>query len=163
MEPTAAYPDPSAVENVIVIGSDHAGYTLKQTLTSHLQQNGFTVADIGTDSDVSVDYPDIAQQLAIKVQSNGSRGILICGTGIGMAIAANRFRGIRAANVSEPFTAAAAKAHNNANVICLGSRVIGSELALAIVDTWLRATFEGGRHSRRVTKLDQQSEGKVLR
>ncbi len=150
---------PSA-QRPFFIGSDHAGFHLKEIIKQHLLGPGdFNLVDLGTTSESSVDYPDIAISLARHVQaSDDSRGILICGTGVGMSISANRFRGVRAAHATDPFTAAAAKAHNNANVLCLGSRVTGVELALAIVDAWVNATFEGGRHARRINKIDNLGE-----
>lgn len=139
----------------IAIGSDHAGFWLKEIIREHLLKRGFSTLDMGTESADSVDYPDFAVKVCEAVLSGAAgKGILLCGTGIGMSIMANRFRGIRAALCHDHFTALAAKRHNNANVLALGGRIIGPDLGREIVDTWLEAPFEGGRHQRRVDKLD---------
>ncbi|MHC5230087.1 ribose 5-phosphate isomerase B [Enterococcus sp. LJL99] len=140
---------------IIAIANDHGGFYLKETIVRHLNENGFTVLDLGTKTAIeSADYPDYAQLVSEKVIENQANlGILCCGTGIGMSISANKVPGIRAAVVSDVFSAQATKAHNNTNVLCLGERVIGEGLALMIVDTWLNATFEQGRHQRRVDKI----------
>ncbi len=138
----------------IAIGSDHGGYELKKLVVNYLQVNGHDVADCGSHSLESVDYPDFADQVCNEVRSGKSdAGILICGTGIGMSIAANRYRDIRAALCNEPFSARMSREHNNANVLCLGERILGSELALDIVKVWVSTDFAGGRHQLRLDKL----------
>jgi len=139
----------------IAIGSDHAGLSLKLEVVSHLQAAGHAVADQGTDTPNSCDYPDFAKAVAHAVgDGEAELGILVCGTGQGMAMTANRVDGIRAAVVSDTFTARGTRAHNNANVLCMGQRVIGSGVALEIVDAFLSTEFEGGRHARRVGKIE---------
>ena len=139
----------------IAIGSDHAGFGLKETIREHLEERGFVLLDLGTDGTGSVDYPDFAVKVCRAVLSGEApRGILLCGTGLGMSMMANRFKGIRAALCHDHFTASAAGRHNHANVLCLGGRIIGPDLGKEIVDTWLAAAFEGGRHGRRIAKLD---------
>lgn len=138
----------------IAIGSDHAGYHLKAELADALRQDGYDVDDFGTHSTESCDYPDTAKAVAEAVsQGRCDLGVLICGTGIGVSIAANKVPGVRAAVCSETFSARMARAHNDANVICLGARVVGPGLALDIVRAFLSSQFEGGRHQRRVEKL----------
>jgi len=138
----------------IAIGSDHGGYVLKEQVASFLRNTGHEVVDCGCDSPDSVDYPDFAEKVCDQVRLGKSEaGILICGTGIGMSIAANRYREIRAALCHESFTARMSREHNNANVLCLGERVLGSELALDIVRVWVSTDFAGGRHQRRLDKL----------
>jgi len=137
-------------------GADHAGFELKNALVAALRELGDEVVDLGTDSADSVDYPDYAEQVARKVAAEpDSRGLLVCGTGIGMSIAANKVPGIRAALVNGAFTAAATRAHNDANVICLGSRVIGIGVALAALSAFRDTDYEGGRHGRRITKIER--------
>ncbi len=139
----------------IAIGSDHAGYRLKDQIVEHLKSSDHSIEDFGVFSDDSVDYPDIAAAVAGFVQKNKlSCGLLICGTGIGMSIAANKYRGIRAALCSEPYSARCARQHNDANILSMGSRVIGAGLAIDIVDTFIKTEFEGGRHSRRIEKIN---------
>lgn len=143
----------------IAIGSDHGGFWLKEIIRKHLEERGFVLLDKGTDGTDSVDYPDFAVKVCRAVLSGAAdRGILLCGTGIGMSMMANRFRGIRAALCHDHFTASAARRHNNANVLVLGGRIIGPDLGKEIVDTWLSTPFEGGRHERRVGKLDASAE-----
>lgn len=138
----------------IAIGADHGGYRLKEEVKAYLIERGHPVIDVGTSSEDSVDYPDYAAKVARAVQQKkADLGILICGTGIGMAITANKFRGIHAAVVHDCYTAAMSRRHNNANIITFGGRVIGAGVAFDIVDTWLGASFEGGRHSRRIGKI----------
>lgn len=138
----------------IVIGSDHGGYHLKETVRLDLEEHGYEVVDCGTHSTDSCDYPDIALAVTAYVNEDADTlGILICGTGIGIGIAANKVPGIRAALCHDTFSAKAARAHNNANVLTMGERVIGPGLALDIVHAFLAAEFEGGRHERRVNKL----------
>jgi ribose 5-phosphate isomerase B len=138
----------------IIIGSDHAGFELKSAVVAHLKTKNVDVVDLGPDTDKnSVDYPDYAKKVSEKVLSDNCLGILICGSGIGMCITANRFKGIRAANVNDLYSAKMSKRHNNANIICLGSRIVAAGLALDIVDTWLAEEFEGGRHQLRLSKI----------
>lgn len=138
----------------ISVGSDHGGFELKEQVVEFLRQLGHEVLDAGCTSSQSVDYPDFARQVCELVRSGQcERGILICGTGIGMSIAANRYREIRAALCHEGLTARLSREHNNANVLCLGARVIGPALALDIVGQWLETEFAGGRHQRRLDML----------
>lgn len=143
----------------IIIGADHAGFELKQKIVSRLQQAGYPVEDIGTHSMDSVDYPDYAFRVARAVAAGrADRGILVCGSGIGMSMAANRIPGVRAVLACEPYAAKMSRRHNDSNVLCLGGRFLGQDLAFEIVDTWLAEGFEGGRHSRRVTLLDRDTD-----
>lgn len=138
----------------IIIGSDHAGFLLKEALIKRLSQAGETVQDVGTFGEESVDYPDFAEKVAHAVLSgSGSFGIAICGTGIGVSIAANKVRGIRAALVYNEETAGLARRHNNANVICFGGREITPDQAFDWTRTYLSSAFEGGRHQRRIDKI----------
>ncbi|MBW2618516.1 MAG: ribose 5-phosphate isomerase B [Deltaproteobacteria bacterium] len=139
----------------IAIGSDHAGVELKQTLKDWLAGQGHQVNDLGPATTDSTDYPTYAQMVAQEVADDrAERGILICGTGIGMAIAANRFRGVRAANCNDPFSARMSREHNDANILALGARIVAPGLAQEIVETWLQTPFQGGRHQRRLDLLD---------
>ncbi len=139
---------------MLAIGSDHGGFELKGHIIEHLKEKGIEVKDFGTYSEDSVDYPDCAKPVCEAVLAGEcERGILICGTGIGISMAANKFDGIRAALCSDVFSAKMAKEHNNANIICLGGRVTGRELAYMIVDTYLEAQFQGGRHQNRIDKI----------
>ncbi len=139
----------------IAIGADHAGYTLKDHLRARLAEAGHELHDVGAHSEVSVDYPDFAAEVARAVAAGSAeRGILVCGSGIGMAIAANRHRGVRAAACVDLYSARLCRQHNDANVLTLGSRIVAPPLAEAIVDLFLATPFEGGRHQRRVAKLD---------
>lgn len=139
---------------MIAIGSDHGGYELKEHVKKHLAERGIEVKDFGVHSEESVDYPDCARPVCEAVLSGEyERGILFCGTGIGISMAANKFDGIRAALCGDVFSAKMAKEHNNANIICLGGRVTGRELAFMIVDTFLDAEFQGGRHQTRIDKI----------
>ena len=136
------------------IGSDHGGYRLKQQLTVFLAELDHEFADFGTHSAESVDYPDIAGVLSRAVaEGRFSRGILICGTGIGMCLSANKIPGIRAALCTDTYMARMAQEHNDAQILCLGERVVGQGLAQEIVRTFLESEFEGGRHARRVGKI----------
>ena len=138
----------------IAVGSDHGGFEFKQLILDFLNGLGIDVEDAGCYSLDSVDYPDFADKVCLKVQNKEcDRGILVCGTGIGMSIGANRHRDIRAALCHEAFTARMSREHNNANVLCLGGRVIGPEIALDIVRTWVETEFAGGRHQRRIDKF----------
>ena len=139
----------------IAIGADHGGYSLKEILIEDLKSSGYDLEDFGTYSTDSVDYPDFSQKVCNQVtQGQADLGILICGTGIGMSIAANKHQGIRAALCGDVYSAKLTRQHNNSNVLCLGARVIGDELAKMIVHTWLDAEFEGGRHQGRLDKLE---------
>ena len=137
----------------IHIASDHAGYALKAHLVQFLAQKGINVVDEGTNSTDSCDYPVLAHKLCTAVQKEQGTGILICGTGIGISIAANRHAGIRAALCATELQARLSRQHNNANVLCMGERVLGVGLAEMITDTWLETEFAGGRHERRVNKI----------
>jgi ribose 5-phosphate isomerase B len=138
----------------LFLGSDHGGFGLKQELVPILTAAGYAVEDCGVSDPASVDYPDIAKIVCENVLDRpDSLGILLCGTGIGMSIAANKIDGIRAALCSETYSARMARIHNDANVLCLGARVIGVELAREVAMGFLSVTFEGGRHARRVEKI----------
>ncbi|WP_461832381.1 ribose 5-phosphate isomerase B [Aquifex sp.] len=135
----------------IAIGSDHAGFHLKERIKEFLKGENYEVIDFGTHSTESTHYPIFAKEVAKAVQEGkADRGILICGTGIGMSITANKFPGIRAALCTNEYMARMSRLHNNANVLCLGERVLGIELALSIVKVWLETPFEGGRHEKRI-------------
>ncbi len=144
----------------IALASDHGGYRLKTKIIHYLQEQGWDCLDLGTDSEEPVDYPDYALKAALAVK-NGEcqRGIICCGTGVGVAITANKVSGIRAALCHDVFTAHACREHNDANILTLGQRVIGSGLALEIVKVWLTTEFEGGRHSRRLEKIQAIENG----
>jgi ribose 5-phosphate isomerase B len=136
------------------VGADHAGLELKRLLVAELQKRGLSVVDFGTHSSESCDYPDFAHALGSALaRGEIGRGLLVCGTGVGMSIAANRNPAVRAVVCSEPLSARMARSHNDANVLCLGARVIGEGTALDVLDAFLGAGFEGGRHARRVAKL----------
>ena len=140
----------------IIIGSDHGGYRLKEDIAEYLKAKGVSVFNAGTYSADSCDYPIIAKDVARRVlASEDSKGILVCGTGIGMSIAANKIKGIRAAHCTDTYTARMTVQHNNANILCLGERVTGTGLALDIVETWLNAKFEGGRHKKRIDMIEE--------
>jgi ribose 5-phosphate isomerase B len=145
----------------LAIGSDHAGLVLKRELRRALDERKLAVEDFGTHTEDSVDYPDFAAQVARAVSlGECALGVLVCGTGIGMSIAANKYRGVRAAVCTTEFEARMARAHNDANVLCLGSRVVGAGLAKEIVEAFLDQPFEGGRHERRVEKIRQAESPK---
>ena len=134
----------------IIIGSDHAGYRLKTKISEYLTNKGYDLYDAGTYNTDSCDYPLIAQKVANKVASDEyEKGILICGTGIGMSIAANKIKGIRATVVSDTCSAKMSRLHNNSNILCLGERIVGEELAKDIVDIWLMSEFLGDRHAKK--------------
>ncbi len=138
----------------IAIGSDHRGYQAKEKVKAMLVSKGYEITDMGTDSPASFDYPDAAYPTCKAVVSGeAERGILLCGTGIGMSISANKVRGIRAAPCHDELTAEMSRRHNNANVLCLPADLIGEELIRRIVEVWLKSPFEGGRHERRVKKI----------
>ena len=140
---------------MIVIGSDHAGYALKEKLKAHLTETGVPFVDVGTDSTASCHYPVFAKKVCEKIQSGEcEKGILVCGTGIGMSMVANKQKGIRAAACSDYFSAKFTRAHNDANVLCLGERVIGSGLACELADVFLSTPFEGGKHQVRIDMFE---------
>ncbi len=140
----------------IAIGSDHAGFSLKEFIKSHLIEGGYEVVDLGTSSEESVDYTDFARLTAKSVEKgDAARGVLVCGTGIGMAMAANRFRGVRAAVIRDENDAHLSRAHNDANIACLGARVTKPECAAELMDAFLATDFEGDRHERRIAKMDE--------
>lgn len=142
----------------IPIGSDHAGFQLKERLKEELHRLGYAVEDVGTDSDSSVDYPDFAHVVASRVEEGkATRGVLLCGTGLGMSYAANRHRGVRAAVAWSPEVARLAREHNDANVLVLPARFLNEDDGVAILRTWLETPFEGGRHHRRVIKIEPES------
>lgn len=144
---------------MIAIGCDHGGFELKNHIVNYLTNKGIEVKDFGTYSEDSVDYPDCARPVCEAVQKREfENGILICGTGIGISMAANKFKGIRAALCSDVYSAKMTKEHNNANILCLGGRVTGRELAFMIVDAWLEAEFQGGRHAQRIEKIHKIEE-----
>jgi ribose 5-phosphate isomerase B len=144
------------VVSTIALGADHAGFELKEALKAWLIDAGYHVLDFGTHSPESVDYPDYAAQVAEAVADHKvERGVLVCGTGIGMAIVANKMPGVRAALCSDLYTARMSREHNDANVLTLGGRLMGQEMALDILRMWLETEFLGGRHQRRVDKIDE--------
>jgi ribose 5-phosphate isomerase B len=139
----------------IVIGADHAAYDLKDTVKAFLVEMGIAVHDVGTHGKDSVDYPDFGIMVASMVSKGKfKRGILLCGTGIGMSMVANKFPYVRAALCNDIFSAVMSRRHNNANILVLGGRIIGDILALEIVRTWIETPFEGGRHQARIDKID---------
>ncbi len=145
----------------IGIGNDHTGIALKQAICEYLSAQGYTIVNYGVDQLIKDDnYPEIAYPLSVDV-ANGKldAGILICGTGIGMSLSANKVKGIRAVVVSEPYSAKMARIHNNANILCFGARVVGVELAKMIVDNWLHHEFEGGRHQKRIDMISAIENG----
>ena len=144
---------------MIAIGADHGGYEMKEEIKAYLDKKGLKYEDFGTYSSESVDYPDYAVRVCKSIQNKECElGILICGTGVGIGIAANKHKGIRCGIVSEPFSAKMSRVHNNANVIAFGARVIGIETAKEIVDAFLNNEFEGDRHIKRVEKITKIEE-----
>ncbi len=140
----------------LVIASDHAGYQLKESVKNHLEELGHSVIDCGTNSTESCDYPIFAKALCKEITDGKAElGILVCGTGIGMSMAANKVKGIRAALCSDCFSAKFTRAHNDANVMCMGARVVGEGLALELVDIFLNTPFEGGKHLRRINMFEE--------
>ncbi len=138
----------------IAVGADHAGYGLKQLLSDHLRTLGHAVSDLGTDSETPVDYPEFGAAVGRAVVAGAAElGLCVCGTGIGIAMAANKVPGVRAAVVHDVTTARLARAHNHANVVCLGGRILGEQVAKDALDTFLSTAPEGGRHDRRVAEL----------
>jgi len=141
---------------VIAVGADHAGVELKDALLRVLAERGHEALDLGTNAKDSVDYPDFGHAVAAKVASGDAKlGLLVCGSGVGMSMAANRHAGVRAVVCSDTFTARMSRMHNDANVLCIGARVVGAGLAEDILGAFLDASFEGGRHERRVAKIDK--------
>ena len=154
MRAEAEGPKHPTAEPEIALGCDHAGLELERSIAARLRELGRSFVELGTDSEESVDYPDYAQRVAEAVASGRQRlGVLVCGTGIGMSIAANKVPGIRAAVCTSQYEAYLARAHNDANVVCLGGRVTAAPHAGAIVETFLGGQFEGGRHQRRLDKI----------
>ena len=148
----------------VVIGCDHAALDMKNQVADYLREKGYDVTDVGTYTNDSCDYPVIAHSLCKKIQDRShERGILICGTGIGMSMAANKHHGIRAACCSEPYSAQLTRQHNDANVLCFGARVIGLGTALQLVDTFINTEYEGGRHQRRVDMVNQIEKDEITR
>jgi ribose 5-phosphate isomerase B len=140
----------------LAVGSDHAGWELKEFVKPVLESLGCEVTDVGTYSDESVDYPDFASAACRRVLSGeADRAVLVCGSGVGMSMAANRFRGIRAVLCTDLYLAKYSRLHNDANVLCLPGRLMGKALAEEVVKTWMSTAFEGGRHQRRLDKLEE--------
>lgn len=147
----------------IGIGNDHVAIELKNTVKEHLEQQGYEVVDFGTNSPERFDYPISGFKVGKAVASGDvDLGVLICGTGVGISLAANKVHGIRACVCSDPYSAKLSREHNNTNIIAFGARVVGPELAKMIVDEWLSATFEGGRHQRRIDMLAEIEETQNL-
>lgn len=143
----------------IIMGSDHAAYALKEKIKAYITKSGIDVEDVGTHSEDSVDYPDIGIKVASAISTGKfSRGILLCGSGIGMSMVANRFPGVRAALCTDLFSAIMSRRHNNANILVLGGRITGEGLALEMVRSWLETPFDGGRHQSRIEKFDLMGE-----
>jgi ribose 5-phosphate isomerase B len=143
----------------VIIGADHAGYPLKEHLKKYLTAQRIEVADVGAEGDKSVDYPDYAEKVAEAVSSGGyERGILVCGSGIGMAITANKLPGVRAAVGNDVLAAQLSREHNDANILALGARIIDAQQAEAIVNVWLKTDFGGGRHAQRIQKITEVEE-----
>lgn len=146
----------------IALGCDHGGYCLKSAIVEYLTSKGIEVLDFGTNSTDSVDYPQFALAVGKAVQSGkADKGILLCGTGIGISIAVNKVKGIRGAVVNDEFCAQKCAEHNNANVLCLGGRVVSSEKAVKLVDIWLNTPFAGGRHQRRIDMIKAIEDGET--
>jgi len=140
----------------VVIASDHAGYELKEQIKAILEEKGCIVIDVGTESSASVDYPDFGIRAATLVgRGEVDRGVLVCGTGIGMSVVANKVKGVRAALISDLYTAIQSRKHLNANILVLGGRVIGKDLAAEITRVWIDTPFEGGRHQKRIEKIER--------
>lgn len=147
------------MSKTLIMGADHAGLELKNQLADVAREHGYEVVDVGTHTTESTDYPDYAHQVARAVLEGKGLGVLICGTGLGMSMAANRHAGVRAALCGDMLSAQMARRHNDANVLCMGGRIIGPGLAVAILEAFLGATFEGGRHQRRVDKITPTDAG----
>jgi len=147
----------SDAEHLVYLGADHAGVQLKARLKAELERLGYATVDVGTESETAVDYPDFAHQVAHAVETGAAaRGVLICGTGAGMAMAANRHPGVRAAVAWNPEMAEIVRRHNDANVLALGGRTLDEESAVRILRRWLETPFDGGRHRRRVDKIEER-------
>ena len=156
--------NPSNQKQRIAIGADHAGYQVKESIKRFLEQAGYAVEDVGTFSEESVDYPDFARAVAERVAGGKENlGVLVCGTGMGMAVAANKVPGIRAAVAHDKMTARLAREHNDANVLTLGARVVDPGQAIEIVREFLSAQFAGGRHQRRIDKIAEMDQERVRR
>ena len=141
-------------DNAVAVASDHAGFFLKEQIVEELEQAGYDVVDLGTDSEDSVDYPDFGKKMAEAIESEkAERGVIVCGTGIGIAMAANRSKAVRAAVCHDVTSTRLARAHNDANVLALGARLIGTEVAKECLNVFLATEFDGGRHAGRVEKL----------
>ena len=139
----------------IAVGADHAGYRLKERLRDYLSQKGYAVEDVGTDSEARADYPDFAEQVALRVANGKARfGVLVCGTGLGMTIAANKVVGVRATTCTDTLSASLSRSHNDANVLALGGRTLDEATARNILDVWLSTPFAAGRHQARVAKIE---------
>ncbi len=146
--------------SAIVIGCDHAAFDLKEILKAHLKKEGWRVEDMGAFSTASVDYPAIGRQVASRVAGGEyDRGVLLCGTGLGMSMVANRFAHVRAALCHDIFSAVMSRKHNDCNILVLGGRVLGDVLALEILKAWMETPFEGGRHQRRLDMFDLNNSG----
>lgn len=151
------------VSKPILIGSDHAGYPLKLQVIEHLKEMGYTPIDVGNDSLDSCDYPVFANRLCVGIkEGKAPLGILICGTGVGMSLVANKHSGIRAACCSDTFSARLTRQHNDANVLCFGARVVGMGLAFDLVDNFLGAEYEGGKHAKRVNMITEAENGNII-
>ncbi len=142
----------------LIVGSDHAGVALKKELSEVARALGYEIEDVGTHSTESTDYPDYSHKVASAVSRGEGLGLLVCGTGVGMSMAANRHPGVRAAACGDVYCAAMTRRHNDANVLCLGARIVGSGLAAEILKAFLSASFDGGRHERRVHKIELPDE-----
>lgn len=148
---------------MIALGCDHAGFPLKEEIKAHLKERGIEFIDCGTNSTASVDYAVFAQKACLEVTSGrAEKAVLCCGTGIGISMAANKVKGIRAACCSDYFSAKFTRMHNDANALCLGARVVGAGLAIELVDVFLDTRFEGGRHSRRIDQITAIENGEIL-
>ena len=144
----------------IAIGNDHSAVQLREVISAHLKERGYEVEEVGTFSTESSNYPEWGEKVARKVVAGeADLGIAICGTGVGISIACNKVKGIRAVVCSEPYSARLSRQHNNANVLCFGARVVGTELAKMIVDEWLDAEFQGGRHQMRIDMISKIEQG----
>lgn len=141
---------------MIIIGSDHAGFYMKKIIIEYLKELNYQIQDVGTYNEESVDYPDFAKKVAKAIQNTSNYGILICGSGIGMSITANRFKAIRCALCHDAYTAEYARKHNDANILAFGGRTTGIEVAKQIVYIFLKTPFEGGRHQKRINKIDEE-------
>ena len=148
---------------MLILASDHAGFPLKEEIKAYLDEKGVEYVDCGTDSTASVDYAKFAQTACLKVvNGEGDKAVLCCGTGIGISMAANKVKGIRAACCSDYFSAKFTRLHNDANVLCMGARVVGAGLACELVDVFINTEFEGGRHQRRVDQITAIENGEIL-